>query len=315
MKRAFIFPGQGSQAVGMGKALADAFPQAKAVFDEVDEALSQKLSTIMWEGPAEELTLTANTQPALMAVSLAAIRVLEAEAGLDLEKHAAFVAGHSLGEYSALAAAGSLSISDTARLLRIRGNAMQNAVPVGQGAMAALLGLEYDAALEVAREAAQGEVCDAANDNGGAQVVVSGHKTAVERAVAIAQTKGAKRAVMLAVSAPFHCALMQPAADAMREALGTVTVNAPAVPVVANVEAAPITDPAAIRDALVRQVTGTVRWRESVAHMAAQGVEAFYEIGSGKVLTGLVKRIASGASATAIGTPEDVAAFKASLNG
>jgi [acyl-carrier-protein] S-malonyltransferase len=315
MKRAFIFPGQGSQAVGMGKALADAFPQAKAVFDEVDEALSQKLSTIMWEGPAEELTLTANTQPALMAVSLAAIRVLEAEAGLDLEKHAAFVAGHSLGEYSALAAAGSLSISDTARLLRIRGNAMQNAVPVGQGAMAALLGLEYDAALEVAREAAQGEVCDAANDNGGAQVVVSGHKAAVERAVAIAQTRGAKRAVMLAVSAPFHCALMQPAADAMREALGTVTVNAPAVPVVANVEAAPIADPAAIRDALVRQVTGTVRWRESVAHMAAQGVEAFYEIGSGKVLTGLVKRIASGASATAIGTPEDVAAFKASLNG
>jgi [acyl-carrier-protein] S-malonyltransferase len=315
MKRAFIFPGQGSQAVGMGKALADAFPQAKAVFDEVDAALSQKLSTIMWEGPAEELTLTANTQPALMAVSLAAIRVLEAEAGLDLKKHATFVAGHSLGEYSALAAAGSLSISDTARLLRIRGNAMQNAVPVGQGAMAALLGLEYDAALEVAREAAQGEVCDAANDNGGAQVVVSGHKTAVERAVAIAQTKGAKRAVMLAVSAPFHCALMQPAADAMREALGTVTVNAPAVPVVANVEAAPITDPAAIRDALVRQVTGTVRWRESVAHMAAQGVEAFYEIGSGKVLTGLVKRIASGASTTAIGTPEDVAAFKASLNG
>jgi [acyl-carrier-protein] S-malonyltransferase len=315
MKRALIFPGQGSQAVGMGKALADAFPQAKAVFDEVDEALSQKLSTLMWEGPAEELTLTANTQPALMAVSLAAIRVLEAEAGLDLEKHAAFVAGHSLGEYSALAAAGSLSISDTARLLRIRGNAMQNAVPVGQGAMAALLGLEYDAALEVAREAAQGEVCDAANDNGGAQVVVSGHKAAVERAVAIAQTRGAKRAVMLAVSAPFHCALMQPAADAMREALGTVTVNAPAVPVVANVEAAPIADPAAIRDALVRQVTGTVRWRESVAHMAAQGVEAFYEIGSGKVLTGLVKRIASGASATAIGTPEDVAAFKASLNG
>jgi [acyl-carrier-protein] S-malonyltransferase len=246
---------------------------------------------------------------------MAVMRVLEREHGFKLKDKVKFVAGHSLGEYSALAAAGSLSISDTARLLRIRGNAMQNAVPVGQGAMAALLGLEYDAALEVAREAAQGEVCDAANDNGGAQVVVSGHKTAVERAVAIAQTKGAKRAVMLAVSAPFHCALMQPAADAMREALGTVTVNAPAVPVVANVEAAPITDPAAIRDALVRQVTGTVRWRESVAHMAAQGVEAFYEIGSGKVLTGLVKRIASGASATAIGTPEDVAAFKASLNG
>ncbi len=315
MTRAFIFPGQGSQTVGMGKALAEAFPQAKAVFDEVDEALSQKLSTLMWEGPAEELTLTANTQPALMAVSLAAMRVLEAEAGLDLKRDAAYVAGHSLGEYSALAAAGSLSISDTARLLRIRGNAMQNAVPVGQGAMAALLGLEYDAALEVAREAAEGEVCDAANDNGGAQVVVSGHKSAVERAVAIAQTKGAKRAVMLAVSAPFHCALMQPAADAMREALGRVTVNAPVVPVVANVEAAPITVPSAIRDALVRQVTGTVRWRESVAYMASQGVDSFYEVGSGKVLTGLVKRIAAGASSAAIGTPEDIAAFKASLNG
>jgi [acyl-carrier-protein] S-malonyltransferase len=315
MTRAFIFPGQGSQTVGMGKALAETFPQAKAVFDEVDEALSQKLSSLMWEGPAEELTLTANTQPALMAVSLAAIRVLEAEAGLDLKQHAAFVAGHSLGEYSALAAAGSLSISDTARLLRIRGNAMQNAVPVGQGAMAALLGLEYDAALEVAREAAQGEVCDAANDNGGAQVVVSGHKSAVERAVAIAQTKGAKRAVMLAVSAPFHCALMQPAADAMREALDRVTVNSPVVPVVANVEAAPITDPPVIRDALVRQVTGTVRWRESVAYMTSQGVDSFYEVGSGKVLTGLVKRIAAGASSAAIGTPEDIAAFKASLNG
>jgi [acyl-carrier-protein] S-malonyltransferase len=315
MTRAFVFPGQGSQAVGMGKALSDAFPQAKALFDEVDEALSQKLSTLMWEGSAEDLTLTANTQPALMAVSLAAIRVLEAEAGLDLRKHAAFVAGHSLGEYSALAAAGSLSVADTARLLRIRGNAMQNAVPVGQGAMAALLGLEYAAALEVAREAAQGEVCDAANDNGGAQVVVSGNKAAVERAIAIAQQKGAKRAVMLAVSAPFHCALMQPAADAMREALAGVTVNAPAVPVVANVEAGPITDPAAIRDALVRQVTGTVRWRESVAYMAAQGVDAFYEVGSGKVLTSLVKRIAAGASTTAIGAPDDIAAFRTSFHG
>jgi [acyl-carrier-protein] S-malonyltransferase len=299
----------------MGKALAESFPQAKAVFDEVDDALSQKLSSVMWEGPAEVLTLTANTQPALMAVSLAAIRVLEAEAGLDFKQHAAFVAGHSLGEYSALAAAGSLSIGDTARLLRIRGNAMQDAVPVGQGAMAALLGLEFDAALEVARAAAQGEVCDAANDNGGAQVVVSGHKSAVERAVAIAQEKGAKRAVMLAVSAPFHCALMQPAADAMREALATVTVDAPVVPVVANVEATPIMDPDAIRNALVRQVTGTVRWRESVAYMASQGVEAFYEVGSGKVLTGLVKRIAAGASAVAIGSPDDVTAFKASLQG
>ncbi|MCB8819841.1 ACP S-malonyltransferase [Microvirga rosea] len=315
MKRAFIFPGQGSQSVGMGKALAEAFPQARAIFDEVDDALSQKLSALMWDGPADELTLTANTQPALMAVSLAAIRVLEAEAGLDLKSHAAFVAGHSLGEYSALAAAGSLSVADTARLLRIRGNAMQSAVPVGQGAMAALLGLEYDAALEVAREAAQGEVCDAANDNGGAQVVVSGHKAAVERAVAIAQGKGAKRAVMLNVSAPFHSALMAPAAEAMREALAQVTVNPPAVPLVANVAAAPVTDPAAIREGLVRQVTGTVRWRESVAFMAAEGVDAFLEIGSGKVLTGLVKRIAPGATGTAIGTPDDVAAFKASLQG
>ncbi len=311
MTRALIFPGQGSQTVGMGKALADAFPQARAVFDEVDAALSQKLSRVMWEGPAEELTLTANAQPALMAVSLAAVRVLESEAGLNLKRGAAFVAGHSLGEYSALAAAGSLSLADTARLLRIRGEAMQNAVPVGQGAMAALLGLDEAAAREVAAEAAQGEVCDVANDNGGGQVVVSGHKLAVERAVAVAQGRGAKRAVMLAVSAPFHCALMQPAAEAMREALAAVAVHAPTVPVVANVEAGPITAPDAIRDALVRQVTGTVRWRESVAYMAAQGVDRFYEVGSGKVLTGLVKRIAAGATGTAIGTPDDIASFKA----
>jgi [acyl-carrier-protein] S-malonyltransferase len=313
MSRAFVFPGQGSQSVGMGKALAEAFPQARAVFDEVDEALSQKLSAIIFEGPAEELTLTANTQPALMAVSLAVFRVLQAEAGLDLARDAAFVAGHSLGEYSALAAAGSLSVSDTARLLRIRGNAMQSAVPVGQGAMAALLGLEFEAATEVAREVAQGEVCDAANDNGGAQVVVSGHKAAVERAVAIAPQKGAKRAVMLPVSAPFHCALMAPAADAMREALASVEVRAPAVPLIANVEARPVTDPDAIRSGLVRQVTGTVRWRESVAYMAGEGVDSFFEVGAGKVLTGLVRRIAAGAAGTAIGTPEDVAAFKAAL--
>jgi [acyl-carrier-protein] S-malonyltransferase len=311
MTRAFVFPGQGSQSVGMGKALAEAFPPARAVFDEVDDALSQKLSALMWEGPAEELTLTANTQPALMAVSLAAIRVLEGEAGLDLKRDAAYVAGHSLGEYSALAAAGSLSVADTARLLRIRGNAMQSAVPVGQGAMAALLGLEFEAALAVAREAAQGEVCDAANDNGGAQVVVSGHKAAVERAVKIAGERGAKRAVMLPVSAPFHCALMQPAADAMREALAAVPVRSPAVPVVANVEAGPLTDPDRIRDALVRQVTGTVRWRECVAFMAGQGVDSFVEVGAGKVLTGLAKRIAPGAQASAVGTPDDVAAFKA----
>jgi len=315
MKRAFVFPGQGSQVVGMGKALADAFPQARAVFDEVDAALSQKLSTLMWEGPAEELTLTANAQPALMAASLATLRVLESEAGLDLARDVAFVAGHSLGEYSALAAAGSLSITDTARLLRIRGNAMQEAVPVGEGAMAALLGLEFDAALAVAREAAQGQVCDAANDNGGGQVVVSGHKAAVERAIGIAQEKGAKRAVMLPVSAPFHCGLMAPAAEAMREALSKVTFQAPKVPVVANVEAKPISDPTTLRDALVRQVTGTVRWRESVAAMADAGVDAFFEVGAGKVLTGLAKRIAPNASATAIGTPDDIAAFKSSLNG
>ena len=314
MKRALIFPGQGSQAVGMGKALAEAFPSARAVFDEVDAALSQKLSALMWEGPAEELTLTANTQPALMAVSIAAIRVLEAEADLDLKRDVAFVAGHSLGEYSALAAAGSLSIADTARLLRIRGDAMQSAVAVGRGAMAALLGLEYDVALAVAREAAQGEVCDAANDNGGAQVVVSGHRSAVERAVAIAQARGAKRAVMLPVSAPFHCALMAPAAQTMRQALASVSMKPPVVRVVANVEARAITAPDDIRAALVRQVTGTVRWRESVGYMAAEGVDRFYEVGAGKVLTGLVKRIAPGASAAAVGTPDDIAAVNPSLH-
>ena len=313
MTRALIFPGQGSQAVGMGRALADAFPEARAVFDEVDEALSQKLSQIMWDGPADELTLTANAQPALMAVSLAALRVLEARAGLELPRHAAFVAGHSLGEYSALAAAGALSIADTARLLRIRGDAMQKAVPVGAGAMAALLGLDFDAAAEIARDAAQGEVCDAANDNGGGQVVVSGSKAAVERAVALAQSRGAKRAVMLPVSAPFHCALMAPAADAMRVALAEVAVRAPVVPVVANVTAAPVSEPDAIRAALVAQVTGTVRWRECVAFMAEAGVDRFVEVGAGKVLTGLVKRIAPGATGAAVGTPDDIAALAASL--
>lgn len=295
----------------MGKALAEAYPQAKAVFDEVDAALSHNLSRIMWEGAAEDLTLTANAQPALMAVSLATMRVLEGEAGLDLKRDAAFVAGHSLGEYSALAAAGSLSVADTARLLRIRGNAMQNAVPVGQGAMAALIGLDYAAAREVAGEAAEGDVCDVANDNGAGQVVVSGHKPAVERALAIAEGKGAKRAVMLAVSAPFHCALMTPAAEAMRDALGQVVIRPPVVPVVANVEAAPITDPDAIRDALVRQVTGTVRWRESVSRMVGDGVASFVEIGAGKVLTGLVRRIAPAATTLSVAKPEDVAEFRA----
>jgi [acyl-carrier-protein] S-malonyltransferase len=312
MSVAFVYPGQGSQAVGMGKALADGFAPARAVFDEVDEALGETLSRVIWEGPAETLTLTENAQPALMAVSLAVMRVLEAEAGVDLRRDATFVAGHSLGEYSALAAAGALSVADTARLLRIRGRAMQKAVPVGEGAMAALLGLEFDAAAAVAAEAAQGQVCQAANDNGGGQVVVSGSKAAVERAIEIAKSRGAKRAMLLPVSAPFHCALMQPAADAMAEALGRVTVNPPAVPLVANVLARPISEPAEIVRRLVEQVTGTVRWRESVAFMAGAGVTRFYEIGAGKVLSGLVKRIADGASGTAIGAPEDVAAFKAS---
>lgn len=312
MSIAFTFPGQGSQAVGMGKALAEAFPVARAVFDEVDDALGQKLSALMWDGPEAELTLTANAQPALMAVSLATMRVLE-DKGFDLGAKVAYVAGHSLGEYSALAAAGSLSIADTARLLRIRGSAMQAAVPVGEGAMAALLGLEFDAAMAVAAEAAQGEVCQAANDNGGGQVVVSGARAAVERAVEIAKAKGAKRALLLNVSAPFHCALMQPAADAMAAALAGVAIKAPVVPLVANVLAAPITDPAEIRARLVEQVTGTVRWRESVAWMAGAGVTTLYEVGSGKVLSGLVKRIAPTASGTAVNTPADIDAVIAAL--
>ncbi|AVT81989.1 ACP S-malonyltransferase [Rhodopseudomonas palustris] len=313
MTAAFTFPGQGSQAVGMGKALAEAFPAARAVFDEVDAALGEKLTSIIWEGPAETLQLTENAQPALMAVSLATMRVLETEAGVSVGKDAAFVAGHSLGEYSALAAAGSLSVSDTARLLRIRGQAMQKAVPVGVGAMAALLGLDYDTAVAVAAEAAQGQVCQAANDNGGGQVVVSGHKDAVERAVEIAKGKGAKRAMLLPVSAPFHCSLMQPAAEAMAEALAGVTIKAPAAPLVANVLASPITDPDEIRRRLVEQVTGTVRWRESVAFMASQGVNRFLEIGAGKVLSGLVKRIADGATGISVGGPNDIASAKDAL--
>jgi [acyl-carrier-protein] S-malonyltransferase len=311
MSLAFIFPGQGSQTVGMGRGLADAFPTARLVFEEVDEALGEALTKVIWEGPAETLMLTENAQPGLMAVSLAAMRVLETEAGVDLARDARFVAGHSLGEYSALAAAGALGIGDTARLLRIRGRAMQKAVPVGTGAMAALLGLDFEQAVTVAGEAAEDQVCQAANDNGGGQVVVSGDKAAVERAVEIAKSKGARRAMLLPVSAPFHCALMQPAADAMAEALSKVPVKPPAVPVVANVLARPIQQPAEIVKALIAQVTGTVRWRESVAFMAAAGVDSFYEVGAGKVLSGLVKRIADGARGVAIGTPEDVAAFKA----
>jgi [acyl-carrier-protein] S-malonyltransferase len=312
MTAAFVFPGQGSQAVGMGKALAQAHSAARLVFDEVDDALGERLSTLIWEGPPERLTLTENAQPALMAVSLAIMQVLQSEAGLDLARDAAFVAGHSLGEYAALAAAGSLAIADTARLLRIRGLAMQKAVPVGSGAMAALLGLELHAVQAVAEEAAQGEVCEVANDNGGGQVVVSGARVAVERAVEIAKGRGAKRAMMLPVSAPFHCALMRPAAKAMEQALAEVTLRRPASPLVANVTARAIVDPPEIARRLVEQVTATVRWRESVAHMAARGVTRFYEIGAGRVLCGLIRRIADGATATAIGTPEEVEAFKAS---
>src|SRR3954469_12908548 len=313
MTAAFTFPGQGSQAVGMGKALADAFPVARAVFDEVDAALGEKLTATIWDGPAEILQLTENAQPALMAVSLATLRVLEAEAGFSVARDAAYVAGHSLGEYSALAAAGSLSIADTARLLRTRGLAMQKAVPVGVGAMAALLGLDYETAVAVAEQAAQGQVCQAANDNGGGQVVVSGDKAAVERALEIAKTRGAKRAMLLPVSAPFHCRLMQPAADAMAEALAGVTINKPKAPLVSNVVASPISNPDEIRRRLVEQVTGTVRWRESVTYMAGQGVTRFFEIGAGKVLSGLVKRIVDGAVGVAVSGPGDIVAAKEAL--
>lgn len=314
MTTAFVFPGQGAQTIGMGKALADAYPAAKAVFDEVDEALGEKLSQLIWEGEQDQLTLTQNAQPALMATSLAALRALESE-GLVLKDVASHVAGHSLGEYSALAAAGSLTIADAARLLRTRGKAMQEAVPVGQGAMAALLGLDFATARAVAEEAAKGEVCQAANDNDPAQVVVSGHKDAVERAVEIAKEKGAKRAVLLPVSAPFHCALMEPAAAVMAEALNAVHIERPVVPLVANVVAESITDPATIRSLLVNQVTGSVRWRESVMFMAAEGVDAVWEIGAGKALSGMIRRIDRSIACTAVGTPEDVAKAVASLNG
>ena len=297
----------------MGKALAEAFPVARAVFDEVNAALGEKLTSVIWEGAPQTLQLTENAQPALMAVSIATLRVLETEAGFSVGRDAAFVAGHSLGEYSALAAAGSLSIFDTAQLLRTRGLAMQKAVPVGVGAMAALLGLDYAAAVAVANEAAQGQVCQAANDNGGGQGVVSGDKAAVERALDIARIKGAKRAMLLPVSAPFHCKLMQPAADAMAEALADVTINRPASPLVANVLAFEISDPDEIRRRLIEQVTGTVRWRESVAYMASRGVTRFFEIGAGKVLSGLVKRIADGAVGVPVGGPDDIAAAKQAL--
>ena len=313
MHRAFVFPGQGSQTVGMGKALADAYPAARAVFEEIDAALGQKLSAIMWDGPAETLTLTENAQPALMAVSLAVMRVLESEHGFKLAQRVKFVAGHSLGEYSALAAAGTFSIGDAARLLKLRGQAMQKAVPVGVGAMAALLGVSVETARKIAAEAAQGDVCDVANDNDPGQVVLSGHKVAIDRVAEVGKAYGLRRAMPLPVSAPFHCRLMQPAADAMAAALATATMHAPSVPVMANVLAAPISDPAEIRKRLVEQVTGTVRWRECVLAMAAAGVTELYEIGSGKVLSGLAGRIDKSLKATPVGTPDDIKTIAALL--
>ncbi|WP_206934508.1 ACP S-malonyltransferase [Roseococcus thiosulfatophilus] len=313
MSLAFVFPGQGSQAPGMGRDLADAFPIARHTFQEVDDALSQRLSRLMFEGPAEELTLTANAQPALMAVSLAVVRVLATQAGFDLGRRVALVAGHSLGEYSALTAAGAFDLPTAARLLRVRGDAMQQAVAPGEGAMAALLGAEAEQARAICAEAAQGEVVEVANDNGGGQVVVSGAKAAVERAIEAAKAAGIKRAMLLPVSAPFHCAMMAPAAEVMADALAKARMAHPAVPVVANVTATPVSDPEAIRELLVRQVTGTVRWRECVAAMAAAGCTRFVEVGAGKVLTGLMKRNAPEASAMAVSTPADIEAFAKSL--
>jgi [acyl-carrier-protein] S-malonyltransferase len=313
MSRAFVFPGQGSQAVGMAKELAATFPAARALLDEVDEALGQKLSSLMFEGPIETLTLTENAQPALMAASLAVMRVLEREKGLVLKDRVALVAGHSLGEYSALAAAGAISVADAARLLKLRGQSMQKAVPVGVGAMSALIGVGLDVARKIAADAAQGDVCDIANDNEPTQVVLSGHKTAIDRVPEVGKAHGLRRAIPLPVSAPFHCSLLKPAADAMADALGKIEIKAPVVPVVANVLAAPISDPAEIRGRLVEQVTGTVRWRECVLAMVAAGVTELYEIGTGKVLSGLAGRIDKSLKATPIGTPADIDAVAAQL--
>jgi len=313
MSVAFTFPGQGSQTVGMGKDLAEAFPEARSVFEEVDAALGDRLSKVMWEGPEDELTLTANAQPALMAVSIAAMRVLEAR-GFSLKDKVAYVAGHSLGEYSALCAAGAFTLADTARLLRIRGNAMQAAVPVGEGAMAAIIGLEQADVEAACVEAGQGSVCQIANDNGGGQLVISGAKPAVEHAARVCTEKGAKRAIMLPVSAPFHSALMQPAAEAMREALAAVEIKAPVVPVVANVIVAPLTDTDEIARRLVEQVTGRVRWRETVEWFASNGVSTLYEVGAGKVLSGLARRIDRNIATANIGTPAEIEAALAALN-
>jgi [acyl-carrier-protein] S-malonyltransferase len=313
MMRALVFPGQGSQAVGMGRDLAGAFTAARDVFQEVDDALAQNLSRLMFEGPEAELTLTENAQPSLMAVSLAVMRVLERDGGLDLKRHVAYVAGHSLGEYSALGAARSFSLADAARLLKRRGRAMQRAVPVGAGAMAALLGLDLDAARAVADAAAQGEVCSVANDNGAGQVVVSGDKAAVERAIAEAAARGAKRSIMLPVSAPFHCSLMAPAAREMAEALAEVRLTEPYVPLVANVTASAVSEPEVIKRLLVEQVTGLVRWHESVVAMKQLGVEQLVELGAGRVLSGLAKRIDRDLATAAIGAPAEIEAFVKTL--
>ena len=309
MKRAFVFPGQGAQAVGMGKALAEKYPQSREVFDEVDNALGRDLSKIIWTGTIEELTLTTNAQPALLATSIAVLKAIDAERGSQFRP--AFVAGHSLGEYSALCAAGSIALADAARLLEIRGKAMQDAVPVGEGAMAALLGLGYDAVIEVAREASQGEVCEAANDNDPRQVVVSGHRSAVERAVEIAKERGARRAVILPVSAPFHCALMKPATETMRAALEDAEIAEPGCPLVSNVAAKPVTSPSEIKDLLIRQIEGTVRWRESVTRMAADGVGEIWEIGVGNALTGMIRRIDRSVAARSISSLDDLTALSA----
>lgn len=313
MTRAFVFPGQGSQAVGMGRELAEAFEVARLTFEEVDDALNQRLSRLMFEGPDADLTLTENAQPALMAVSVAVVRVLRDQGKLDLRKHATFVAGHSLGEYSALCAAGSFSLADAARLLKLRGQSMQKAVPVGQGAMAALLGAELEQAQAIAADAAEAQICSVANDNSSGQVVISGHAEAIDRAIVLAAERGLKRSVRLPVSAPFHCPLMQPAADAMAQALANITILPPDVPVVANVTATAVSDPSQVRSLLVQQVTGMVRWRESVQYMKAQGVDTLVELGAGKVLAGLAKRIDKELTATSVGSPADVEAFLKTL--
>ena len=309
MSKAFVFPGQGSQAVGMGQALAEAFAPARHVFEEIDDALSQKLTKVMFEGPDDELRLTENAQPALMAVSMAIVRTLSEEGGIVLDEKAAFVAGHSLGEYSALAAAGSLAVADTARLLKLRGQSMQAAVPVGEGAMAALLGLDFDAAKEVAEAAAEGEVCDVGNDNAPGQVVLSGATAAIERAIEIAKGKGARRAILLPVSAPFHCSMLAPAADVMEKALGETELAAPAPVLVANVTASSVQDPPIIRRQLVEQVTGMVRWRESVLYMKEQGVDTLIELGTGNVLTGLTRRIDREMTGRSVQSPDDIEAL------